>query len=104
MLGVWASVNRLLLGVRKVEDGSNETPAIPELLRLLDLMGCIVTIDAIGCQKDIAQAILDRKADYVLAVKDNQGHLLEDIRDWFAYADQSSFKDMAYTEHQTVNL
>jgi predicted transposase YbfD/YdcC len=103
MLGAWASANRLVLGVRKVEDGSNEIPAIPELLRLLDLMGCVVTIDAIGCQKDIAQAILDRKADYVLAVKDNQGHLFDDIRDWFAYADQSSFQDMAYTEHQTVN-
>jgi predicted transposase YbfD/YdcC len=103
LLGAWASANRLVLGVRKVEQGSNEIPAIPELLRLLDLMDCVVTIDAIGCQKNIAQAILDRKADYILAVKDNQAHLFDDIQDWFAYADQSSFQDMAYTEHQTVN-
>jgi predicted transposase YbfD/YdcC len=103
MIGAWASANRLVLGVRQVEDTSNEIPAIPELLRLLDLMGCVVTIDAIGCQKEIAQAILDRKADYVLAVKENQGHLYDDIRDWFAYAHQMAFQDMPHSYRQTVN-
>ena len=103
MIGAWASANKLVLGQRKVEDGSNEIAAIPELLRLLDLAHCVVTIDAIGCQKEIAQTIVDRKADYVLAVKRNQGRLHEDIQDWFAYAQQVAFKDMPHDYHQTVN-
>lgn len=103
MLSAWASANRLVLGVCKVEDASNEIPAIPQLLRLLDLMDCVVTIDAIGCQKEIAQTIRERKADYILAVKENQGHLYDDIWEWFAYAHQVAFKHMPHTYHQTVN-
>jgi predicted transposase YbfD/YdcC len=103
MLSAWASANRLVLGVCKVDDASNEIPAIPQLLRVLDLMGCVVTIDAIGCQKEIAQTIRDRKADYILAVKENQRHLYDDIWEWFTYAHQVAFKDMPHTAHQTVN-
>ena len=62
---------------------SNEITAIPRLLEMLELKGCIVTIDAMGCQKEIAQGILDREADYLLAVKENQGRLYGDIRDLF---------------------
>lgn len=83
LVSAWASENQLVLGQVKVDEQSNEITAIPELLKMLVLTGCIVTIDAIGCQKDIAQAIRDAQADYVLRVKANQGNLLQDIEDWF---------------------
>jgi predicted transposase YbfD/YdcC len=79
MVGVWASENQLVLGQEKVNDHSNEITAIPKLLHFLDLAGSIVTIDAIGCQTEIAQTIMDQGADYVLAVKANQETLLEDV-------------------------
>jgi predicted transposase YbfD/YdcC len=79
MVSAWASENQLVLGQQKVDEKSNEITAIPALLEMLDIAGCIVTIDAIGCQKEIAQQITDQKGDYVLAVKENQGNLHEDI-------------------------
>jgi predicted transposase YbfD/YdcC len=79
MVSAWAEENRLVLGQRKVNEKSNEITAIPELLDLLEVAGCIVTIDAIGCQKEIAQKIVDQQAEYVLAVKENQLHLYEDL-------------------------
>lgn len=103
MVSAWASTNGVMLGQRKVDGKSNEITAIPELLRLLDISGCIVTIDAIGCQKKIAQAIRDEKADYLLHVKENQGNLLQDLQDWFAYADQVNFLNMNHDYHQTIN-
>ena len=83
MVSAWASANHLVLGQRKVEEKSNEITAIPKLLAALELSGTVVTIDAMGCQRLIAQQIVDRKADYILAVKENQGHLLEGIKDSF---------------------
>ena len=83
MVSAWASANNLVLGQRKVDDKSNEITAIPKLLEALELSGTVVTIDAMGCQKAIAEKIVDKKADYVLAVKDNQGHLLEEVKDSF---------------------
>ncbi len=83
MVSAWASVNNLVLGQRKVDDKSNEITAIPKLLEALELSGTVVTIDAMGCQKAIAEKIVDKKADYILAVKDNQGHLLEEVKDSF---------------------
>ena len=80
MVNVWASANGLALGQAKVEEKSNEITAIPKLLQLLELAGCIVTIDAMGCQKEIARQIIEAEADYLLAVKENQGHLYEDVR------------------------
>jgi hypothetical protein len=68
LVSAWASQNGIALGQRKVSDKSNEITAIPELLRLLDISGCIVTIDAMGCQKEMAQTLRDAKADYVLRV------------------------------------
>ena len=76
MVSAWASENSLVLGQTRVDAKSNEITAIPELLNLLDLSGCIVTIDAMGCQKKIARQIVNREADYILAVKENQGRLL----------------------------
>lgn len=83
MVSAWASANNLVLGQRKVDDKSNEITAIPKLLEALELSGTVVTIDAMGCQKTIAEKIVDKKADYILAVKDNQGHLLEETKDSF---------------------
>lgn len=103
MVSAWASQNGIVLGQRKVDDKSNEITAIPELLRVLDVSGCIVTIDAMGCQKKIAQRIRDEKADYVLSVKDNQGQLYQDIQDWFAYGDQVNFENMESSYYETIN-
>jgi len=80
MVSAWATQNQLVLGQTKVADKSNEITAIPKLLQLLDLSGCIVTIDAIGTQTEIAETIVDGSGDYLLAVKENQGHLFEDIQ------------------------
>jgi predicted transposase YbfD/YdcC len=83
LVTAWCSTNGLTLGQYATEDKSNEITAIAELLKLLNLKGCTVTIDAMGCQKEIAAEIRNRKADYVLAVKENQPHLSEDLRQHF---------------------
>ena len=103
LVNAWASANGIALGQRKVDDKSNEITAIPELLRLLDVSGCIVTIDAMGCQTAIAQTIRDEKADYLLRVKDNQSTLKQDLTDWFTYADSQHFAGMNPDFHQTVH-
>ena len=100
MVSAWATENQLVLGQVKVDDKSNETTAIPALLGLLELAGCIVTIDAIGCQKEIAKQIVEQDADYVLAVKANQGTLYTDIKDLFDDAREIGFDDCDY--HKTV--
>lgn len=83
MVSAWASANNLVLAQRKVDDKSNEITAIPKLLSALELSGTVVTIDAMGCQRPIAEKIVAQRADYILAVKENQGHLLEEIQDSF---------------------
>ena len=100
MVSAWASENRMVLGQVKVEDKSNEITAIPQLLELLDLSGCIVTIDAMGCQKDIAAQIVAQEADYVLALKGNQSGLFEAVQDLFEYAAEINFVDCDH--HQTI--
>lgn len=87
MVSAWAVSNGIVLGQRSVDKKSNEITAIPELLKVLDLRGCIVTIDAMGCQKTIAEAIVARKADYALAVKANQERLHQAIQDCFTALD-----------------
>ncbi len=96
MVSAWATENHLVLGQRKVSEKSNEITAIPELLRLLEIHGCIVTVDAIGCQKEIAEAIRGKGADYALAVKKNQGKLYEDIKDLFAGAVEEHWRDVSH--------
>ncbi len=103
IVSAWARSNGISLGQKKVDEKSNEITAIPELLRLLDISGCIVTIDAIGTQKTIAQSIRDEKADYVLSVKGNQGHLQQDLADWFAYGDKIGFAKFKHSYHESVN-
>lgn len=83
MLNVYATRAGLVLGCKEVEEKSNEIPAAPEIIRQLDLKGAVVTLDAMGCQKETAQAILDGEADYVLALKGNQGNLSEAVRGLF---------------------
>lgn len=102
MVNAWATSNGLALGQIKVNDKSNEITAIPELLRLLAISGCIVTIDAMGCQKEIAHQIVAGGADYVLAVKENQGDLYEDIEDLFAGAEAFAFEDIPHETWQAT--
>lgn len=83
MVSAWANGNRLVLGQVKVAEKSNEITAIPALLDILMLKGCIVTIDAMGCQTGIAEKIVDAGADYILALKGNQGTLNANVRDSF---------------------
>ena len=82
---------------------SNEITAIPRLLEMLRVTGCIVTIDAMGCQKEIASKILEEGADYVLAVKRNQGSLHEGVRDVFDLARNSGFDGLSHDYHETVD-
>jgi predicted transposase YbfD/YdcC len=83
MVSAWCSTNNMVLGQVKTDDKSNEITAIPELLKLLNIEGCTVTIDAMGCQRDIADKIVGMGGAYVLAVKGNQAHLLDDIKEAF---------------------
>ena len=80
MVSAWSVSNGICLGQKKVEEKSNEITAIPELIKLLDIENCIITIDAIGCQKSIAKLIIENKADYILCAKDNQEALKERIK------------------------
>jgi predicted transposase YbfD/YdcC len=81
LVSAWSQANHLVLGQVKVDDKSNEITAIPKLLQVLDLKGCMVTIDAMGCQREIAQQIIKQEAHYVLAVKGNQGSLEAAVQD-----------------------
>ncbi len=103
MVSAWASANHLVLGQLKTDEKSNEITAIPELLKALVLKGCIVTIDAMGCQTEIAKLIVDKEADYVLALKGNQGTLHNDVQDLFIYAQEPSFRDIAHDFEQTID-
>jgi predicted transposase YbfD/YdcC len=103
IVSAWAQENRLVLGQVRVDEKSNEITAIPELLRVLEISGCIVTLDAMGCQTEIAKAICDKQADYVLAVKGNQSNLLEDLREYFDWALADKFQQTRYTKNQTVD-
>ncbi len=86
-----------------MDDKSNEIKAIPELLQVLALAGCVVTIDAMGCQKEIAAAVVDKGADYVLALKGNQGRLFEDVQWLFEQAQATQFQDVAHDLTQSID-
>ena len=103
MVSAWATENEIVLGQRKVDEKSNEITAIPELLKILSISGCIVTIDAMGTQTNIAKTIVEAQADYVLSVKENQGHLYEDISVLFAVDQAHDFKYAEYEYKKTVN-
>src|ERR1700733_1736880 len=103
MVSAFAARQRLVLGQVKVTEKSNEIIAIPKLLDLLTIEGAIVTIDAMGCQRDIAEKIVDKKADYVLALKGNQGSLRDDVELFVAEQKANDFKDTKVSHHQTVD-
>lgn len=103
MVSAWASENQMVLGQVKVDEKSNEITAIPELLEMLEVAGCIVTIDAMGCQTDIAAKIIEKEADYVLSVKGNQGNLYEDIVGYFDWALEDKFKLTSFTTDETTD-
>ena len=101
MVSAWATANRISLGQVVVEEKSNEITAIPKLLEILELSGCWVTIDAMGCQTEIAQAIIDAKADYLLAVKGNQPTLHNGISWFFLTAREKGFARQRVDCHPT---
>ena len=103
MVSAFAARQRLVLGQVKVAEKSNEIVAIPKLLDMMAIEGAIVTIDAMGCQRDIAQKILDKKADYVLALKGNQSTLREDVELFAAEQKAKGFEDTKVSRHQTVD-
>ena len=103
MVSAWAVEHGMVLGQRKVDEKSNEITAIPELLEVLDVTGCIVTIDAMGCQREIAEKIVSQQADYMLAVKGNQGTLAQDITDLFAGFEQAHWYEVLHDYAKTVN-
>lgn len=101
MVSAWAAENNLVLGQVKTDEKSNEITAIPELLKLLDINGCIITIDAMGCQKSIAKQIIDQKGDYLLALKGNQSGLLEAVETVFEKADSTEYSDYVVDYYET---
>jgi predicted transposase YbfD/YdcC len=101
LVTAWASENGLTLGQIACEEKSNEITAIPQLLKLLNLKGCTVTIDAMGCQTDIVEQIRERKAHYVLAVKDNQPSLHADLQQVFEDALNTDFAGVRQETHTT---
>jgi predicted transposase YbfD/YdcC len=103
MVSAFAARQRLVLGQVKVAEKSNEIVAIPKLLDMLAIEGAIVTIDAMGCQRDIAQKIVDKKAGYVLALKGNQGSLREDVEVFVAEQKATGFKDTTISRDETVD-
>ena len=102
MVSAWAQKNSLVLGQTRVADRSNEITAIPQLLSMLEVSGCIVTIDAMGCQKEIAATIVERGADYVLSAKKNQLQLYEDVTEMFAHGREEGFDGVAHDFCETV--
>jgi predicted transposase YbfD/YdcC len=96
MVSAWASKNRLMLGQVKVESKTNEITAIPALLKLLDITGCIITIDAMGTQTEIAKQIIEKGADYVLCLKANHPKLSNQVRVWFEQAQQNRFEGIEH--------
>ena len=102
MVSAWARTNGIVLAQEKVTDKSNEITAIPELLKVLEIKGCIVTIDAMGCQKDIAKDIIGKEADYVLALKGNHKNLLADVELFLDDCIVNSFKDVPHDKYKEI--
>lgn len=102
VVSAWVSEQSVVLGQIKCEEKSNEITAIPELLKILDLEGCVVTIDAMGCQTDIVKEIAEKEADYVISLKGNQGTLHQEVKQYLDWAEHHDFKDIAYETCRTL--
>jgi len=103
MVSAWATANRLVLAQEATEEKSNEITAIPKLLEVLELHGCIVTIDAMGCQREIAEQIVNQGADYVLGLKGNQSTLHEEVEDYFTTAQAGEFKQVKHSYLEEID-
>jgi len=97
IVSAWACQNSMLLGQVQTDKKSNEITAIPKLLKLLSIKGCIVTIDAMGCQKAITQEIIDSEADYVLTLKSNHPYLHRQVASWFQKNHETDFAQQTYS-------
>lgn len=103
VVSAWACSNGLVIGQKATEEKSNEITAIPRLLELIKVKGCIVTIDAMGCQKEIAEKIIDSEGDYVLSLKGNQGSLHEDIKLNFEGVREEVLHEKTSDHHSSVD-
>jgi len=101
VVSAWASEQSVVLGQVRCEEKSNEITAIPELLKILNIEGCIVTIDAMGCQTEIVAEIVDKGADYVISLKGNHGTLHEDIKNYLDWAERIKFDGISYDYYET---
>lgn len=102
IVSAWASGAGVALGQVRVDEKSNEITAIPKLLELLEIKGCIVTIDAMGCQKEIARKVIERGGDYVLGLKGNQTKLHEDVKWFFEEIERGGFGDLEHRCYESV--
>jgi len=100
MVSAWSCANGIVLGQQKVDDKSNEITAIPKLLDLLDVKGCTVTLDAMGTQHQIAKQIVDKGADYVMALKGNQRQLNDDVQAWFHKAWREKYQEIPHSVYE----
>jgi len=103
MVSAWACANGLVIGQIKTEEKSNEITAIPQLLKMLEIEGCIVTIDAMGCQKNISKTIVEKNADYIFSLKGNQSNLHDDVKLLFQAQKEDDFKEMSFDYHETID-
>ena len=103
LVNAWVLENRLVLGQYATEEKSNEITAIPKLLDLIDVRGATVTMDAMGCQRAIADVIVEKGADYVMGLKTNQETAFEEVAEFFADARANDFKDVPHTFHETID-
>jgi len=102
IVSAWASEQSVVLGQVRCEEKSNEITAIPELLKILNLQGCIVTVDAIGCQTEIVKELAEKEADYVISLKGNQGSLHQAVKDYLDWAERIKFKDIKFDYCETL--
>ena len=102
MISAWSAGQSLVLGQARIADKSNEITAIPQLLDLLTIKGSTITIDAMGCQREIAAKIIEKEADYVLALKGNQGTLREDVELFFTEQKACKYRDCSVDRHETI--
>src|SRR6476469_432152 len=98
----WSSANNMVLAQQKTGDKSNDITAIPALLDLLDIKGCQVTIDAMGCQQEIAKKIVSKEADYILAVKNNKEHLYDDLQEAFEQQSNVASDVQLHADHGRI--
>jgi predicted transposase YbfD/YdcC len=100
IITAWSSSHQLVLGQKKVHKKSNELTAIPALIEMLEIAGSVITIDAMGCQKDITSLIVKKKGDYILALKGNQKLLYKAVKEWFELAQKEDYLGRKYSLSQ----